>query len=143
MWISTYWWHRKIMLKSRNRPLTNLWLFGCSSHAVQKCHKGWTKMTRLYNYLLRLQNKLHYYCAVCWGSMHYGMGMFCFVCDETFSFHFFHHKIMKLPWLSPYFKPSVYSCWLLCTKLTYTAFPIQIHSTGTSFTGIPVMEKEK
>ena len=37
---------------------------------------------------------------------------------DTFYFSlFFHHIIMKWPWLSPYFKTSLYSYWLLCIKL--------------------------
>ena len=46
-------------------------------------------------------------------------------CDERFFkiyFHFFHHKIIKLPRLSPYCKCSMYSCWsqLLCVKKEYS-----------------------
>ncbi len=44
--------------------------------------------------------------------------------DENvqFTFHFFHHKIMKWPLLSPYFMFSVYSYWLLCIKLKYSEY---------------------
>ncbi len=34
---------------------------------------------------------------------------------KNFTSHFFfHHTFMYWPLLSPYFKPSVYSCWVLC-----------------------------
>ncbi len=39
---------------------------------------------------------------------------------ENFTFHLFHHQIMKWPWLSPYLKHSVFSCLLLCVKWTYS-----------------------
>ncbi len=61
------------------------------------------------------------------------------ICDERwniFTFHFFHHKTWKWLWMSPYFKPSVYLCWLLCVKWTYSKYSIsylQYHSTR--FTG--------
>ena len=46
-------------------------------------------------------------------------------------FPFFHHKTMKWNWLSPYFKFSVYSYWLLCTKLKIfkysSSYTIQQH----------------
>ena len=43
---------------------------------------------------------------------------------KNFTFHFFHHKIMKWPWLSPYFKS--FSVFVLVTWQNYNilAFPI-------------------
>ncbi len=47
---------------------------------------------------------------------------------KNFTFSFLHSKLMKLCWLSPYFRPSVYSYWLLCIKLKLsTDFPIQYY----------------
>ena len=47
-------------------------------------------------------------------------------CDKKIYFSLFcHHQIMKWPWLSPYFKPSVYnSCWLLCAQWTFSKLNI-------------------
>ncbi len=39
---------------------------------------------------------------------------------NNFTFPFFHHTIMKWHWLSPYFKHSVFSCWLLCVNWKYS-----------------------
>ena len=41
---------------------------------------------------------------------------------KNVTFHVFHHKIMKWLWLSPYFKSSVYSYWLLCLNLKYSEY---------------------
>ena len=37
-------------------------------------------------------------------------------------YFFFRHKIMKWPWLSPYFTSSVYSYWLVCIKFKYSEY---------------------
>ncbi len=48
--------------------------------------------------------------------------------DEKMYWSFsFHRLTVKYPWLSPYFKPSVYSYWLLCVKLKYSEFSIQYY----------------